>query len=106
MMLLKGAQVGSLVAGPRRGRPFLSRVGARQEMCRLYEQRWAERRVCLDRPDGIGTTSLANEFFHEHKCAFPDAYIEVAARQPDGRRAQQGKMLGQALSGLGMADAA
>ena len=32
-------------------------------------------------------------------------YIEVAARQPDGKLVQQGEMLGQALRGLGVAEA-
>ncbi|WP_086662360.1 NB-ARC domain-containing protein [Lentzea kentuckyensis] len=77
-------------------------------MSRLLDERRAEGRPCLvylHGPDGIGRTSLASEFFHEHRSAFDDAYIEVAARQPDGKLVQQGEMLGQALRGLGVADA-
>ncbi|GGU67363.1 hypothetical protein GCM10010178_68990 [Lentzea flava] len=48
---------------------------------------------------------MASEFFHEHRSEFDDAYIEVAARQPDGKLVQQGEMLGQALRGLGVMDA-
>lgn len=77
-------------------------------MSRLLGERRAEGRPCLvylHGPDGIGRTSLASEFFHEHRSAFDDAYIEVSARQPDGKLVQQGEMLGQALRGLGVADA-
>ncbi|MFS8104539.1 hypothetical protein LFM09_46300 [Lentzea alba] len=77
-------------------------------MSRLLVERRAEGRPCLvylHGPDGIGRTSLASEFFYEHRSAFDDAYIEVAARQPDGKLVQQGEMLGQALRGLGVADA-
>lgn len=94
------------VFGPRRAVPFLNRVGAREEMRRLLVTRRAEERACLlfvHGPEGMGRASLASEFFHEDPSAF-DSYIEVVARQPDGRLVQQGEMLGQALRGLGLAD--
>lgn len=94
------------VFGPRRAVPFLNRVGAREEMRRLLVARRAEERACLlfvHGPEGMGRASLASEFFHEDPSAF-DSYIEVAARQPDGRLVPQGEMLGQALRGLGLAD--
>lgn len=97
----------SAAVGPRRTVPFLNRVGARGEMRRLLAERRAEGRVCLlfvHGPEGIGRTSLASEFFHEDPSAFDQTYIEVAARQPDGKLVQQGEMLGQALRGLGLAD--
>ncbi|ANZ35937.1 hypothetical protein BBK82_07430 [Lentzea guizhouensis] len=53
--------------------------------------------------DGMGRMSLAGEFFHQHHSDF-DAYVEVAARQPNGRLTPAGEMLGQALRGLGVPD--
>jgi tetratricopeptide (TPR) repeat protein len=73
----------------------------------LLAERRAEGRACLlfvHGPQGIGRTSLVSEFYHEDRSVFDGTYIEVAARQPDGKLVQQGEMLAQALRGLGLPD--
>ncbi|XVV00732.1 NB-ARC domain-containing protein [Actinosynnema sp. CA-248983] len=97
----------SAAVGPRRAVPFLNRLGARKQMRELLAARRRERRPCLvfvHGPEGMGRSSLAGEFFHEERDAFDGVYIEVAARQPDGRLVPQGELLGQALRGLGQAE--
>lgn len=94
------------VFGPYRAEHFVDRIDLRAQMQRTQADSRVRGRACLmflHGPDGIGRTSLVSEFFHENSSAF-DGYIEVAARQPDGRMVQQGELLGQALQGLGMAE--
>lgn len=98
--------MGSVVTGLSRARPFLNRVGAKAAMETEFGVCTAEGRPCLlylHGPDGIGRMSLVSEFSHQHQSAF-DTYVEVAARQPDGRLVQAGEMLGQALRALGVPD--
>jgi tetratricopeptide (TPR) repeat protein len=55
-------------------------------------------------PEGMGRASVVSEFYYEDEDAFDRVYIEVAARQADGRMVPQGEMLGQVLRGFGVAD--
>ncbi|WP_419702930.1 NB-ARC domain-containing protein [Promicromonospora sp. NFX87] len=73
----------------------------------MSTEQWARGRTSLlflHGPEGIGRSCLVAEYFHANRALF-DLYIDVVARQPDDRPVSQGELLGQALRGLGMADA-
>ncbi|GAA1713599.1 hypothetical protein GCM10009745_72370 [Kribbella yunnanensis] len=51
---------------------------------------------------GRGRWSLATQFFYENLQEFGGTYIEIAAREADGRMVSVSEMLGQALGALGV----
>ncbi|WP_185447123.1 NB-ARC domain-containing protein [Kribbella qitaiheensis] len=86
----------------------MDRVEQRELMVRQLTVSRAADLPCLlyvHAQEGLGRWSLASQFFHENLEAFAETYIEVAARQADGRPVSPGEMLGQALRGLGLDDA-
>ncbi|MGW7538752.1 NB-ARC domain-containing protein [Amycolatopsis sp. NPDC054798] len=93
---------------PRRTVPFFNRDRPRKDIYETLAARRAERRVGLvyvHAPEGLGRSSLIAEVFHQNRELFGRDYIEVAARQANDLPTPTGEMAGQALRGLGMADA-
>jgi len=61
--------------------------------------------ICVHGRAGLGSYSLAAEACGEHLQTLGGIYIEVQAAMPDGRPVPLGEVLGQALRGLGAAEA-
>ncbi|MGW4528981.1 hypothetical protein [Amycolatopsis sp. NPDC004378] len=92
---------------PRRAVPFLDRAAPRQLIHDfLVTRRDPERPglVCLHARAGLGSYSLAAEVCEDH-LGYGGAYVEVQATAADGQAVPPGELLGQALRGLGLAEA-
>ena len=61
--------------------------------------------ICVHGRAGLGSYSLAAEACGEHLQTLGGIYIEVQAAMADGRPVPLGEVLGQALRGLGVAEA-
>lgn len=93
---------------PSRVTPFVDRVEQRALMVRRLASSQRSELPCrqyVHAPEGLGRWSLVSQFFHENITAFAENYLEISARQADGRPMPPGEMLGQALRAMGVSEA-